>query len=470
MHINEPVVNIVGIFIFLLVFVTLASPKFIWSLKKPFLYTNRMQWLFLSPLRKWLRDPASSWPRRWFLVGYPIFVIYSLCAYIFLLPLRLVNAFYFDILLFWSVCLRDGLLALVFPYYYERKWTRKIYLWVYYFPKRLVQFIGRYLLVLMQGLATFCFDLVWPTLTLFHGTDKTKAEKIAATGEWLAGAGDYAGTGIYFGLEQEVAQHYIRSKADSLIVVSRVTLTPCRSISTLPEKIRAQIGSDGDAISRSLPFPWVSLEHWRKDMHWYEFCFVQKTKYNVVSPWRIRPICVVGKEAPERLIRGITSWPKNTPGYNVLAGTLLSMLIPYFLISLSPYKSSPGDTIVLQSAPGIRLLQPSSIYKIATSVLNSISTAPGQTLLCPGAPPIRQEVGISACIADIRPETLRIRSSPGIDDDNVIFRLNSGSRLLIIDGPVCADGFNWFKVFTMDGLEGWAAEGSKQLYFMESCH
>jgi hypothetical protein len=466
---NDPLLNIAGICITLLVFVTLASPGFIWSLSKPFLYTNRLQWLILAPFRKWLRDPASSWPRRWYLAGFPIFALYSMIAYLILLPLRLVNAFYFDILLFWSVCLRDGLLALAFPYYTESNWMKRIYLWLYNFPRRLVLFLGKYLLVLFQGMAMFCFDLVWPTLTLFHGTDKSRAEKIASTGEWLAGSGDYAGTGIYFGLEKEVAQHYIRAKAEALIVVSRVTLTPCRSISTLPEKIRAQIGSDGDAISRSISFPWISLEHWRKDMQWYEFCFVQKTKFSIVSPWRIRPICVLGPEAPERLIRGVTIWPKNRQGYNVLACTFLLLILPLLWQHIYPVNHLPVEYMVRQSAPGIRMLQPGSIYNTAVSVIQGVRTKPDNRSFCPGSPPIRQEVGISACIADIHPDTLRVRSSPEIVDDNTVMRLFSGTRFLILDGPVCTDGFVWFKIFTSDGLEGWAAEGSKQKYFMEAC-
>lgn len=467
MHTSEPVFNIIGFWIFLLVFVTLASPKFVWSLKRPFLYTNRLQWLLLSPFRTWLRDPNSPWPRRWYLGAAPLFALYSCLAYFFLLPLRFFNAFYFDILLFWSVCLRDGLLALAFPYYSGRTRIQKATLWIYYLPQRLVRFMGKYILVLLQGLAMMCFDVLWPTLTLFHGTDKTKAEKIATTGEWLAGAGDYAGTGIYFGLEQEVAQHYIRSKADALIVVARVTLTPCRSISNLPERVRAQIGRDGDAISRSISFPWVSLEHWRKDMQWYEFCFVQKTKYNLVSPWRIRPICVVGKEAPERLVRGITSWPKNKQGYSVLASSLLVLILPLAGLNIPPLQNQIG--LAGQTAAGIRLLHPVSIFTITDQALPGVRTASDRGPACPGTPPIRLEAGTSACVAAIHPNSLRLRSQPGIHQDNVLLRLDPGTRTLIMEGPVCVDGFNWFRILTGEGLEGWAAEGSENNYFLEPC-
>lgn len=469
MHINEPAFNVIGFWIVLLVFVTLASPKFIWSLRKPFLYTNRLQWLLLSPFRKRLRDPNSPWPRRWYLGGAPIFALYSCFAYILLLPFRIINAFYFDILLFWSVCLRDGLLALAFPYYPERHWLRKVHLWVYYLPQRSVRFLGKYLLVLFQGVAMFCFDLVWPTLTLFHGTDKSKAEKIATTGEWLAGAGDYAGTGIYFGLEQEVAQHYTRSKADALIVVARVTLTPCRSISTLPDKIRAQIGSNGDIISQSLSFPWVSLEHWRKDMQWYEFCFVQKTKYNIVSPWRIRPICVLGKAAPERLVRGVTSWPKNRQGTSVLASTLIVLVLPLLWMTTAPFQDYSEGKLARQTTPGITLLQPASLFNITADAVQGIRASTDQGSGCPGAPPVRLEAGRTVCIANIEPDTLRVRSTPQIGNDNVIIHLYSGARLHILEGPLCADGFSWFKISTSDGLVGWAAEGSSKNYFMEPC-
>jgi hypothetical protein len=465
---GEQLFNIISIWIILLVFVTLASPKFVWSLRKPFLYTNRLQWMLLSPFRKWLRDPNSSWPRRRYLAAFPLITLYSAFVYVLLFPVRFINAFYFDILLFWSVCLRDGLLALAFPHYQELNRFRRMYLWLYYLPQRLVRFIGKYILVLLQGLAMVCFDLLWPTLTLFHGTDKSKAEKIATTGEWLAGAGDYAGTGIYFGLEQEVAEHYIRARQEALVVVSRVTLTPCRSISTLPMKVRAQIGSDGDAISRSLSFPWVSLEHWRKDMQWYEFCFVQKTKYNPISPWRIRPICVIGKEAPERLVRGVTSWPKNKPGYSVLAGTLMVLLLPLLWLNLPIQQYRISETKSGAASLGINL-QPAHLFNITLQVLKGENKAWGHGLSCPGAPPIRLEVGKNACTADIHPDTLRVRSAPTIFPENVLFRLDSGTRQHVLEGPYCADGYTWFKVVSEDGEGGWVAEGSLQNYFLEPC-
>ena len=78
--------------------------------------------------------------------------------------------------------------------------------WVLFFPLRVLRLVFRYPLAILQGVAMTCFDLVWPTLTLAHGTDQSAANAIAQSGQWVAGMGDWVGTGIYFGLSTKTAQ------------------------------------------------------------------------------------------------------------------------------------------------------------------------------------------------------------------------------------------------------------------------
>ncbi len=417
----------------------LAWPKLVWEIRHPFLWTNRLQWLLQDPLRHWQRDPRSEWPRRLFLILFPVQALYQVVAHVVLSPLRLANALYFDLLLFWSVSLRDNIADLARPHYRETGFQYALR-WTLYLPWRLVQFCLRSPGAILQGTAMAGFDLLWPTLTLFHGTGREEARTIARTGEWYAGTGNYVGTGLYFGLRPDIAQHYARMKRDPLVIIARVTLAPCRPVATLPEDLRRQIGRDGDAISRGLKSPWVSLEHWRTDRRWYEFCLMQPSQYDPTKPWRVRPICTVGKTGPERLIGGPARWPHSGRGWGLLVGSLLVLLAP----------------IVYLSSPALS----TSIAHLATQ---------GRLWSCPGAPVSRVAVGDSACVADIGPSPLRIRATPEISPDNIVGDVYRGTRVALTDGPACADGYTWWRIQVDAGPAGWVAEGGPGGYYLEPC-
>ncbi len=63
-------------------------------------------------------------------------------------------------------------------------------------------------------------------------------------------------------------------------------------------------------------------------------------------------------------------------------------------------------------------------------------------------------------------QTLRLRSAPGLSAATSA-RLNRGEILIVVEGPVCADGYPWWQLQTAEGLPGWAAEGSGSAYFLE---
>jgi len=56
---------------------------------------------------------------------------------------------------------------------------------------------------------------------------------------------------------------------------------------------------------------------------------------------------------------------------------------------------------------------------------------------------------------------LSIRYEPGIHG-LLKKRVEGGTMLQVIDGPVILDDVRWWKVQRADGLTGWAAEGSKR--------
>lgn len=428
----------------LVLLVILAWPNLAWRIRRPFLWTNQAQWFMITPYRHWLRDPRTRWPHRLYLAFFPLVAAYRLVAYVLLTPLRLLNAVYFDLLLFWSVSLRDGIADLVHPLYEERGFQYTLR-WLYLLPWRLLQFILKYSTAILQGLAMAALDLLWPTLTLFHGTGSAEAKTIARSGEWYAGTGNYVGTGLYFGLRERVGRHYARLKREPLVIIARVTLAPCRLVATLPDALRRQIGRDGDAISRGLPRPWVSVEHWRHDRRWYEFCLMQPSQFDPTKPWRVRPICTVGKSGPERLPGGLAAWPNSKQGWIVVSSSLL-----LFLVLLLGYTSWTG------------LLPVPSLNAMLHTLIS-----PGAA--CPGVPPTRLKVDLRACVADIGADALYVRSAPTLEQSHIVGTIHRGTAMTVLDGPACADGYAWWRVELTDGLTGWVAEGHQDNYFVEPC-
>ncbi|CAA6800087.1 MAG: Unknown protein, partial [uncultured Sulfurovum sp.] len=55
------------------------------------------------------------------------------------------------------------------------------------------------------------------------------------------------------------------------------------------------LGYKGDEISRRFPKLWSSVEHWRVDEGWFEYCILQPVskKGSLVKTWRARPIALV---------------------------------------------------------------------------------------------------------------------------------------------------------------------------------
>ncbi len=448
-----------GLVLFLVA--ALISPRLTWALRKPFLITNHLQWVLTFPFRPWFQNPKSNWPRRFYLAAFPLILLYNLLIYILLIPIRLVNAVYFDLALFWSVSLRDGVADLLFPEYRFRDTREFIYKWFSRFPSRLWKFLVRYTRVIFQGIAMTIFDLVWPTLTLFHGTGREAAEKIARTGRWHAGGGDYAGTGIYFGLVPDVAEHYARHNSDPIVIVARVNLTPCRPIATLTNELRRLIGgSGGDALSCGLGSPWAALEHFRKDGSWYEFCLVQRSKFKLVSPWRIRPICIAGPVFPERVPGGLVPWPKTRRSWRLAGMTGIIFLV---FASTSGYEWSKLQTQLESSTVVGSWLSKDGQVVNANQQVNTGMKG------CDGVLVSRLQNGEDACVVPLNGSALRFRSEPGFGEESVIGFLHSGQRLDVLEGPACVDGYLWWKLSTSEGVSGWAAEGDDRQYFLEEC-
>lgn len=62
----------------------------------------------------------------------------------------------------------------------------------------------------------------------------------------------------------------------------------------------------------------------------------------------------------------------------------------------------------------------------------------------------------------------RIRSKPSIQGE-VLTQLDPGTAVRIVDGPVCRDGYVFWRVehATIPGGSGWTAEGDGKEYYLE---
>jgi hypothetical protein len=83
---------------------------------------------------------------------------------------------------------------------------------------------------------------------------------------------------------------------------------------------------------------------------------------------------------------------------------------------------------------------------------------------CPAAPEPRLYAGAQAVVvASFGANNVRV-SADG--DSAEVGQLAEGATFTVIDGPVCADGYVWWKV-AYDGGEGWTAEGEGDNYWLE---
>jgi hypothetical protein len=93
------------------------------------------------------------------------------------------------------------------------------------------------------------------------------------------------------------------------------------------------------------------------------------------------------------------------------------------------------------------------------------TTNPTAAGACPDAPPFTITMGDWARVSVDPPLSSRIRSAPG-SGGTILGEAQAGENLLVIDGPQCANGYSWWKVRSLTGLEGWTAEGDASAYWL----
>jgi len=311
----------------------------IWKFSPLFFLINWIMWVAYNPLRFIWKDTESNFAYRssLFLTFTLIKPIYWLIIHYLLTPLRIINSLYFDVILYWSVMISDNLEELFKPKlgsYRQQRGMKYLFHWLYALPYRFLRFILASLLTIFDSFLMMGISILFPTLTMYHGTKFQGAlTDIAQKGEWRVGGGNFAGTGIYFGMTKRVASHYADA-SDKGIIVARVTPTFTKTAATFSPKLRTNIGgfgSSGDELSEKMIFPFRTIEHWRNDFDgWWEYCITHRGGAGaMIKTWRIRPVILLresekGDKEPHRLWGGMYHY---TLGFSSLFMGLASWII-----------------------------------------------------------------------------------------------------------------------------------------------
>lgn len=148
-----------------------------------------------------------------------------------------------------------------------------------------------------------------------------------------------------------------------------------------------------------------------------------------------------------------TSAPTSSPTLEVSpvmpAVTLLPDTTSDAILDNGTPSAPDGDTTAQAMAP--------------TETPEFMPTTP--TPMCSGAPVQKLIVQERGMVTENGQE-LNIRPDAGISDDNEpLGKLMPGDIFLVLEGPVCANRYAWFRVRS-SRFEGWIAEGDTQEYYV----
>lgn len=299
----------------------------LWAVDPLFSILNRLQYILQRPYRRLLKRPTRVL-RPLYLALLPVRYVVDAILYTCAIPIRLLNAVYYDLCILSLAAARDALGLLLLP---RRGAARRLRgsayrtYWCDTFPERLIGSASLVLWALLDGIAMVIVDVVFPTLTMYHGTSFSSAVSITQPGSWVVGSGNYAGTGIYFAMRRSVAEHY---SSGGVVICARVTLGQNYPLSCAPRRVCAAVGRDGNRITAWGRSRFIaSVEHWRTDHGgWWEHCILRTRHDSQEDTWRIRPLYVakVGSRVPERIWGGKHIWLRHGAALRV---TLTSAVV-----------------------------------------------------------------------------------------------------------------------------------------------
>ncbi len=335
----EIILFVVVVYIGLIIITGILRPL-VFAVEPVFGIINYLQWVIVNPLRVFWKTIHNNKPRGFFLAlsFTGISIIWFILTYFITIPLRIVTAIYYDIILFSAVSFSDNIQEFVNPKRGKighTKGYKYLLLYIGTLPYRFVVMSIDTGLYIADSILMFGVSVIFPTLTMLHGTSFREAgTKITQSGDWFVGHGNYAGTGIYFGLNKKTANHYAPSGVNKSIIIARVTLTFTKTMATLKEEDRKLVGlgGKGENLARKVKGLYSSVEHWR-EMGWWEYCLLypgKRGKY--ISSWRIRPVALVNND---KIVRTYGGFSHYSIGSGLLAGMFAWTIILLSILAMN---------------------------------------------------------------------------------------------------------------------------------------
>lgn len=191
---------------------------------------------------------------------------------------------------------------------------------------------------------------------------------------------------------------------------------------------------------------------------------------------RRSPALLIGWSASALiLVATIVLWQIGLPGERAeesATPTMGSAATPTAAPSLVAEGTAPADETIVATAPSpIQTPTPPSLsgqspIASPTPARDAPASPTESPSSCPVAPPQQVQVGDSARVCTAH-DQLVVRTQPRRGSTEVT-RLEPGTRVTIVDGPVCAQDWSWWKVRTDAGKIGWVAEGGDEVdpYFI----
>ncbi len=277
-----------------------------------FSFLNHLQYVLQKPYRGLLKNTTSNFWYKWNKYLWILPFMTKLLLYVLLTPLRFFNALYYNIWVYglWSV--RDNVAEIFNPKMRGMRYKTgcKYFLyWLFGLPIRFIKYIWRSIIQIIEGFLFVLVDTIFPALTMYHGTAKNNAYNITQPGEWKVGRGNYAGSGIYFGMKKLVAEHY--AGVDGMMICARVTLGRNYNLTVASPEVKSYIRHNGDGITNwGLEKGITSVEWWRDDENWWEYCLLSKYTGEKLYTWRIRVLYVKDLKTKEitRIWGGKSYW------------------------------------------------------------------------------------------------------------------------------------------------------------------
>jgi len=227
--------------------------------------------------------------------------------------------------------------------------------------------------------------------------------------------------------------------------------------------IRCFVDGHNNPDLRPTPYEWVNaLTLAERNLikcpkgHWYSnhlgICpYCAQTKQIVV------PLPQIQNPPQPSIQKQSRGWPKWAIPVGLLGLLVISILI------FNSHNPPPIQTPVYSSPTQEVYVSPTdnNNQPITAPIVPAQAPTEPERKTCGGAPPIRIEVGDVVEVINIndnRYNVLDMRLTP-IVGTNISGGVGVGTKLQVLDGPVCSNDVSFFKVRDLDnGNEGWVAE------------